>query len=192
MSTARLFETFHFLNDAGDSLAGAKIHTFETGTTTPKAAFTDAGAGTPHPNPVVADASGRAFIFLSGTPYRLRLDDANDVTIWTLDSVIGTSTLVGAPLSTRQTATAAVNCTAGQAVVSAAGIVAIRRVLTGTMPAADTTMRFRLSGNTLAPDASTYGTGMRTRNMMPISWTSAPQTLAAKPWPSSCRPLTHG
>ncbi len=48
-----------------------------------------------------------------------------------------------------------------------------------TIPAEPTTTRLVLERNSEAAEASTYGTGMKTRNMIPMSWTSPPQALTA-------------
>ena len=53
------------------------------------------------------------------------------------------------------------------------------------MPAKPTNMRCHRLGNAQAVDASTYGVGMNTRNMMPISCTSPPNRRQENAWPSS-------
>ncbi len=53
------------------------------------------------------------------------------------------------------------------------------------MPAAPTNIRCHRLGNAQAAEASTYGVGMNTRNMMPSSWHSPPNRRQAKAWPSS-------
>lgn len=74
----------------GRPLAGAKLYTFVTGTSTPKAVFTDAGLSVAHTNPVIADAAGRfPAMFLAVGDYRTVLTDAADVTIATDDPVEG-------------------------------------------------------------------------------------------------------
>jgi len=70
--------------DAGSGVKppdGAKLDFFATGTNDRKDTFTDAGAGTPNANPVIADANG-VFpdIFISGT-YKVILTDKNDVQV---------------------------------------------------------------------------------------------------------------
>ena len=60
------------------------------------------------------------------------------------------------------------------------------------MPAAPTTMRRRDSRNAEEAEASTYGIGIRTSSMTPISCTSPPQTLTAQAWPNSCSSLSTG
>src|SRR5450432_1581346 len=53
------------------------------------------------------------------------------------------------------------------------------------MPAAPTNIRAHLFGNAQAVEASTYGVGINTRNMMPISCTSPPKRRQANAWPHS-------
>lgn len=69
-----------FFDDDGAPLAGGKLYTYEAGTTTPKATYTTAGAGSPNANPVVLDSQGRAVIFLSGS-YKFYLTDSSDVAV---------------------------------------------------------------------------------------------------------------
>lgn len=116
---ARLFEIIQLLDANGNALAGGKVHTFDGGTSTPKAAFTDSTAGTPHANPVILDSAGRAQIWLDGTPYKLRIDDSADVTIITLDNVSGTSALG----SIRTQASTTLTCTNGALILTATGLV---------------------------------------------------------------------
>lgn len=71
---------------------GAKANFFLTGTTTRTDTFTDDALGTPHANPVIADAAGVfAAIYLDPKiDYKLTLDDTNDALIYTDDPVIDT------------------------------------------------------------------------------------------------------
>lgn len=75
-----------FFDNNGDPLAGGKVYTYEPGTTTNKATYTDSTAGTSNANPVVLDSAGRAAIWLSGY-YRIVLNDADDVLVWDIDNV---------------------------------------------------------------------------------------------------------
>ena len=80
------------VGDDGLPLAGAKLLTYQTGTSTPKATYSDSGLTIANANPVVADAGGLfGEIFLDAGDYRFVLTDANDVTIWTSDPVAGAS-----------------------------------------------------------------------------------------------------
>ena len=79
------------------SLNGGKLYTYEAGTTTPKATYTDADEGTPHANPIVLDSTGvpanggsKASIWLATGAYKLVLKDSSDNTIQTIDNVTTT------------------------------------------------------------------------------------------------------
>lgn len=79
-----------FVNAAGLPLAGAKLFTYENGTTTPLATYSDNALSTPNTNPVVADSSGLfGEIFLADDVYTLVLKDSSDNTIWTANDVSG-------------------------------------------------------------------------------------------------------
>ena len=80
---------FTALDSNGDPWVGAKLYTYETGTTTPKATYTDSTESTPNTNPVVLDQYGQASVWLSrlGTPYRFKLVSPDNVTIWTVENV---------------------------------------------------------------------------------------------------------
>lgn len=67
-----------FFDASGNPLAGGKVYTYEAGTLTPKATYTDFTAGTPNANPVILDAAGEADIWLDGN-YKINVTDANDV-----------------------------------------------------------------------------------------------------------------
>lgn len=80
-----------YTNDAGEPLAGGKLYFYESGTTTFRDTYADAGLVTPNANPVVLDSAGRPpSIFLQGN-YKLVITDANDVQISSRDPVSGTS-----------------------------------------------------------------------------------------------------
>ena len=80
-----------FLDNNGDPLSGGKLYTYEAGTTTPKASYTDETAGTANANPVILDSAGRATVFVDGT-YKYTLHDANDVLVRETDNVTSFST----------------------------------------------------------------------------------------------------
>lgn len=75
-----------FFDDNGDPLNGGKIYSYEVGTTTAKATYTDSAGDTANANPVVCDSAGRASIWLNG-PTKLILKTSADVTVYTVDNV---------------------------------------------------------------------------------------------------------
>lgn len=74
----------------GNPLAGGKLYTYQAGTTTPQATYTDSTAATPNANPVVLDANGEANVWLDiSLSYKFILKNSSEVTQWTVDNVIG-------------------------------------------------------------------------------------------------------
>ena len=85
-----------FFDNNGDPLAGGKIFTYQAGTTTPEATYTDAGGATPHTNPIILDAAGRVAqeIWLSaGVAYKFVLKTSADVQIGSYDDLSGLNDL---------------------------------------------------------------------------------------------------
>lgn len=77
-----------FFNLNGDPLVGGKLLTKVAGGGADKATYVDAALTTPNANPIILDSRGEASVFAAaGEVFWLRLTDANDVTIWTKDSV---------------------------------------------------------------------------------------------------------
>lgn len=80
---------------SGNPLAAGKLYTYQAGTTTPQATYTDNTTTTPHANPIILDANGEiaANVWLDPTlSYKFVLKNSSDVTQWTLDNVVGTLT----------------------------------------------------------------------------------------------------
>lgn len=73
-------------DSSGNALSGGKVYTYEAGTTTPKATYTDSAGASAATNPIILDANGRKQIYADGA-YKLRVDDANDVTLFTWDNL---------------------------------------------------------------------------------------------------------
>lgn len=71
------------LSTTGGLLAGAKLYTYLTGTSTPQSVYTDYGLSVAHANPVVADSNGVfAPMYWGNTNrYRLTLKTSADVTL---------------------------------------------------------------------------------------------------------------
>jgi len=77
-----------FYDNNNFPLAGGQLFTYQAGTATPAATYTDSTAGTPNPNPVVMNARGEAAVWLSPTQaYKFVLKDASGNTIWTADQI---------------------------------------------------------------------------------------------------------
>lgn len=81
----------------GAPAVGWKLYTYDAGTSTPRATYSDASGVTPNANPVILDARGEATIYWNGS-YKVALKDSADVTIWTVDGV--TSSATGAVVAT--------------------------------------------------------------------------------------------
>lgn len=81
-----------FFGSDGSLLAGGKLYSYQAGTSTPLATYTDSTGATENANPVILDARGEAGVWLSDAAYKLVLKTSNDSTIWTVDNV---STLQG-------------------------------------------------------------------------------------------------
>lgn len=79
-----------FCDANGDPLAGGKLYSYEAGTSTALALYSDVDLTTPYANPLVLDADGRppdGAVFLQPQGYKFILTDADDVAIWTLDNI---------------------------------------------------------------------------------------------------------
>ena len=83
---------FQFFSNDGLPLAAGKLQTYQAGSTTPLATFTDSSGLIANTNPIILGTSGRppSTIWLSdGFFYKFVLSDANDVVIQTYDNLYG-------------------------------------------------------------------------------------------------------
>lgn len=79
-----------FFDTNGDPLAGGLLYTYQSGTTTPQATYTDSTGGTANANPVVLDANGEANVWTDvSLSYKFVLKNSSGSTQWTVDNVIG-------------------------------------------------------------------------------------------------------
>lgn len=80
-----------FFNAGGTAaLAGGKVYTYQAGTSTPQATYTDASGGTPNANPVILDANGEANIWFDPSlSYKVILQDSSGVQQWSVDNITG-------------------------------------------------------------------------------------------------------
>jgi hypothetical protein len=106
MANPLYYPVFRAFDANGEPLAGGKVYTYEAGTTTPKASYTNSTMSVENPNPVILDAEGSAQIWVDGS-YKINLLDANDVqqNDFPVDNFINEAGEVG-PAGTFQMATA--------------------------------------------------------------------------------------
>ena len=76
-----------FFDANGNPLAGGKLYTYEAGTSTPLATYTDSTGGTPNTNPIILDSRGEASVWMSTNSYKFILNSAAGVLIWTVDNL---------------------------------------------------------------------------------------------------------
>jgi hypothetical protein len=90
---------FRAIDSNGDPLVGGKLYTYVSGTTTPKTSYKDSAQGQENTNPVILDDRGQGEIWLDGL-YTLTLDDADDVTQWSVDGISSGEITTGPSLPT--------------------------------------------------------------------------------------------
>jgi hypothetical protein len=77
-----------FYDNNNNPLAGGQLFTYQAGTTTPVATYTDSTASTANTNPIILNARGEAPVWLlPAQAYKFVLEDANGNTIWTCDQI---------------------------------------------------------------------------------------------------------
>jgi len=77
-----------FFDANGEPLVGGKIYTYEAGTSTPVATYTDSSGNTANTNPIILDSRGMCNIWLLDTVnYKYVVKDANDTLIFTTDNI---------------------------------------------------------------------------------------------------------
>lgn len=89
-----------FFGTDGLPLVGGKLYTYEAGTTTPIATYTDNTQASLNTNPVILDSAGQANVWLSDSVnYKYVLKTPVDVTLFTVDyvSVPATSSSFASP-----------------------------------------------------------------------------------------------
>ncbi|WP_373031670.1 hypothetical protein [Sulfurovum sp.] len=68
-----------FFDSGGNFLVLGKVYTYEAGTSTPLATYTDSTGAQENTNPIILDAKGQASIWLSANAYKFVVYDADDV-----------------------------------------------------------------------------------------------------------------
>ncbi len=86
---ANLVQAFiqKFTDPNGEPLSGGKIYSYQAGTSTPLATYTDQSQTTQNANPIILDDEGKASIWVGSAAYKFVLKDSNDVTLDTVDNV---------------------------------------------------------------------------------------------------------
>lgn len=81
---------FATVNGVHGPIVGGYVYFYESGTTTPKDAYTTAAGSTPTANPIRLNARGEPAtgVFLGPGAYTVKLADANNAEVWTQDGVI--------------------------------------------------------------------------------------------------------
>lgn len=87
MATISPSPYMQFFDSNGDPLSGGKVYTYDEGTTTAKATYTDAGGLVENANPVVLDSAGRGDIWLGSGGYKFVVKTSADVTVKTVDGI---------------------------------------------------------------------------------------------------------
>jgi hypothetical protein len=87
-----------FANPGGSApCGGCLLYSYNAGTTTPRATYTDYLLGTPNPNPLVLDSTGRPTggngIYLAPQSYKFVLKTSGGATIWTRDNIFDPSSI---------------------------------------------------------------------------------------------------
>jgi hypothetical protein len=98
MATTSLSPTpkLQFFDLNGAPLSGGLLYTYEAGTTTPLASYTDSTGNFANTNPIVLDSRGEANVWLAGDIYKFALYTSVGVLIWTVDNINGSTFAVNA------------------------------------------------------------------------------------------------
>jgi hypothetical protein len=91
---------FQFFSNDGLPLSGGKLQTYQAGSTTPLATYTDNSGLIANTNPIIFGTSGRPpadIWLLDGFFYKFVLSDANDVVIQTYDNLYGITGVAPVP-----------------------------------------------------------------------------------------------
>ena len=78
-----------FFDANGNPLAGGFLYSYVAGTSTPLATYNDASGTTYNTNPIILNARGEANVWLGAAAYKLKLETAANVEIWTVDNIGG-------------------------------------------------------------------------------------------------------
>jgi len=76
-----------FYDSNGEPLSGGKLYSYEAGTTTPKATYTNRAGNVANTNPVILDVDGQADVWLDDGYYKFVLEDADGNLQYTEDNI---------------------------------------------------------------------------------------------------------
>jgi len=91
MSTLAPTPKLQFFDANGAPLVGGKLYTYEAGSTTPLATYTDSTGVSANTNPIILDSRGEANVWLAGASYKFALYTSVGVLIWTVDNINGST-----------------------------------------------------------------------------------------------------
>ena len=111
MATTSLSPTpkLQFFDLNGAPLSGGLLYTYEAGTTTPLASYTDSTGLIANTHPIVLDSRGEANVWLGAAIYKFALYTSAGVLIWTVDNINGSTFGVNAVGDGTTTAFSVVN-----------------------------------------------------------------------------------
>jgi hypothetical protein len=89
MAALAPFFNAQFFTNVGVPAAGFLLHSYESGTTTPKQTFTSQAATATNTNPIVLDADGRCNLWLDSGEYTFRLETPDGALVKSWDDVAG-------------------------------------------------------------------------------------------------------
>ena len=78
-----------FFDANGNPLAGGKLYTYASGTTTPQTTYTSATGVTANTNPIILDSRGEASVWMAASLYSMTLYTPTNTLIWTADGLNG-------------------------------------------------------------------------------------------------------
>ena len=93
MATTSLSPTpkLQFFDANGAPLAGGLLYTYEAGSTTPLASYTDSTGVSANTNPIILDSRGEANVWLGAAIYKFALYTSVNVLIWSVDNINGST-----------------------------------------------------------------------------------------------------
>lgn len=85
----------YFTDDEGHPLVGGKVYTYITGTDTPSPVYQNASLATEWSNPIIIPADGRVTMYQGEVTLKMKVYDADDVLIETIDPIVPASSASG-------------------------------------------------------------------------------------------------